>query len=471
MIQIARAIDQDREVHAAPSSRSRPCSGERDPRGSSFGFAPIAAEEMLRPGARGTRVLPRPAPAITSSSGPSVVSTASQLGGVRVDADSAGLELHFADTQSIVAVRSGRRARSPARPRPLERLGGISRFKDDFEPVVRSRREVRIRADGDAAGQRAVAPRPGPRRLGKTRRMLVAAPGVLDQARRSRELVCAAVEHRLHLAQRQAQAAPRRSRSEAGRAAAWVLEAGSSPRAGPPPRRARSPVAVEARAQVGFELGEGHLRNVERGGDRLACDVVGRAAEAPGDDQMVNAGGLTADEIDDPVGLVGHGTARGWTHAERLEGRRESHDAFVVLDGRRRRFRSRSSRWLHGPSRRQAVGRSIRETRRGRRRRGHPGRAADGRRQSRLVAASRADHPSAITTTGTIVAEVDGRIVRTGARTAREPFLGGHRARIRDGDGGALASRARDRRRSVRRCARACDGARPRATADERVRR
>ena len=65
-------------------------------------------------------------------------------------------------------------------------------------------------------------------------------------------------------------------------------------------------IALEAGAQVGVELRDDRLRRLERDREGLACDVVGCAAEAAGDEQMIDARRFPADEIDDLLGLVRH---------------------------------------------------------------------------------------------------------------------------------------------------------------------
>ena len=75
----------------------------------------------------------------------------------------------------------------------------------------------------------------------------------------------------------------------------------------------------EARAQLGRELGHLLLLDVERGGERLARDVVGRAAEPAGDDQVIDAVALAADEVGDRLDLVRHGRRDHDLDAERLE--------------------------------------------------------------------------------------------------------------------------------------------------------
>ena len=97
----------------------------------------------------------------------------------------------------------------------------------------------------------------------------------------------------------------------------------------------------EARAQLGGELGHLDLLDVERGRERLAREVVGRAAEAAGDDQVVDAVALAADEVGDRVDLVRHDGGEDDAHAERLEPLREPRRVRVVRR-RRRRPRCRS---------------------------------------------------------------------------------------------------------------------------------
>ena len=95
------------------------------------------------------------------------------------------------------------------------------------------------------------------------------------------------VEHRLHLG-RQAGQHPDVLDHEPGRAALRVPE---RPAAGRELRPARRVVGVlrEARAQLVGELRHLDLRDAERRRERLAREVVGRAAEAAGDDQVVDA--------------------------------------------------------------------------------------------------------------------------------------------------------------------------------------
>ena len=79
----------------------------------------------------------------------------------------------------------------------------------------------------------------------------------------------------------------------------------------------------EAGAQVVGELGHLGLLDAERGGERLARDVVGRAAEAAGDDEVVDAVVLAADELRDRVDLVRDGRGQDDADAQRLEPLRE----------------------------------------------------------------------------------------------------------------------------------------------------
>ena len=61
------------------------------------------------------------------------------------------------------------------------------------------------------------------------------------------------------------------------------------------------------------------LRCAECDGEGFAGDVVGGAPEPAGDDQVIDAGALPADEVDDPLRLVRHRGADGDLDAERLE--------------------------------------------------------------------------------------------------------------------------------------------------------
>ena len=72
-------------------------------------------------------------------------------------------------------------------------------------------------------------------------------------------------------------------------------------------------------AQVGGELGDLFLRHVERVRDRLAREIVGRAAEPAGDDEDIDARRLAADELGDHLDLVGHRGEQARLDAERRE--------------------------------------------------------------------------------------------------------------------------------------------------------
>ena len=110
-----------------------------------------------------------------------------------------------------------------------------------------------------------------------------------------RELVGVGVEHRLHLG-RQARAAPRRSRSRSRARRPSGSGAGGS-RPGAAPSAPRSPGASgSALRSSSASSGTSTCADAERGRDRLARQVVRRAAEAAGDDQVVDARPLAVDE-------------------------------------------------------------------------------------------------------------------------------------------------------------------------------
>ena len=135
------------------------------------------------------------------------------------------------------------------------------------------------------------------------------------------------VEHRLHLGREPGQH-PDVLDHEAGRAAVRVRE---RPAAGRELRPARRVVGVlrEARAQVGGEVGHLGLLDAERGRERLARDVVRRPAEAAGDDEVVDAVALAADELGDRSTSSGTEAVR--TMRTPSDSRRwASHTAFVL---------------------------------------------------------------------------------------------------------------------------------------------
>ena len=90
-----------------------------------------------------------------------------------------------------------------------------------------------------------------------------------------------------------------------GRAAERVLDPAAADRQLRPARRVLG-VAREARAQRVGELRDELLLHAESRRERLARQVVGRAAEAAGDEDEVDVGRLAPDEARDRVDLVGH---------------------------------------------------------------------------------------------------------------------------------------------------------------------
>ena len=79
----------------------------------------------------------------------------------------------------------------------------------------------------------------------------------------------------------------------------------------------------EAAAQLVGELRHLDLRDAERGGHRLASQVVGRAAEAAGHEQVVDPRALAVDEVGDGLDLVRDAGGEHDLHAEPLEPLRE----------------------------------------------------------------------------------------------------------------------------------------------------
>ena len=127
-------------------------------------------------------------------------------------------------------------------------------------------------------------------------------PPALDR-RSCAELIGDRLEHRLHLGREARQDVDVRDR-EAGSAAERILERPAPLRQERPARRVLRR-AREARAERSRNLGLLDLRNAERRGDRLAREVVGRAAEAAGDDHRVLRGRVLAHERGNAVDLVG----------------------------------------------------------------------------------------------------------------------------------------------------------------------
>src|SRR5204863_4286046 len=82
-------------------------------------------------------------------------------------------------------------------------------------------------------------------------------------------------------------------------------------------------VARKTGAQVGGELRKLLLRHVEGLRDRLARQVVRGPAEAARDDEDVDAGRLSADELGDRLDLVGHDGDQARLDSERREALRE----------------------------------------------------------------------------------------------------------------------------------------------------
>ena len=193
---------------------------------------------------------------------------------------------------------------------------GIARLDDDLD-LAAARVEARIRADqhagmalghrlehaDDPALGRPVRPPPGPDRLAR--------PQLLGER----------VEHRLHLG-RQARAGRRRCRSRTRARRRAGSPAAGSRRAAAPTRDVLG-IAPEAGAQAVGDVGLLDLRHAERGGDRLARDVVGRPAEPAGDEHDVGRRRLLAHEGRDLLDLVGHDGDQRDRDAERREPPRE----------------------------------------------------------------------------------------------------------------------------------------------------
>ena len=112
------------------------------------------------------------------------------------------------------------------------------------------------------------------------------------------------LEHRLHLG-RQARQHVDVLDHEARRSAVRDLEWAAALREQRPAGRVLG-VRGETRAKSRGDVADLHLADAERGGDRLAGDVVRRAAEPAGDDHDVHGRRLLADERGDPVDLVRH---------------------------------------------------------------------------------------------------------------------------------------------------------------------
>src|SRR6202044_2785980 len=77
--------------------------------------------------------------------------------------------------------------------------------------------------------------------------------------------------------------------------------------------------ALEPSAQILGQLGHDLLGDAKGRGNRLARDVVGRAAQAARHDQEVDAWPFALQYLDDAVELVGSGRDQNNTTAERLE--------------------------------------------------------------------------------------------------------------------------------------------------------